>query len=329
MGIKDFPQEKLARRVLVKHKLTIPFDLDTLVRKYATLVYKSIPYTGVDGVSMNIKTPGKTPKIIINDNLPPTRMKFTLAHELGHLVIPWHFGTFIDDIDESRLSMAAVEYEYRELEQEANLFAAELLMPHEWVKNLCDEENDLAKLHSSICSIAGVSEIAAAIRLTHFLPSDILFCMVDDDDIVRYSGKTGGTHAFIQSQGGRFSDSFYSNVADHFSFYSKGTTIHWWKLETTVSVIDDDDRTWREVLNEMVNDLYVDDPEGYKKSINSIIAAANGNVSRSPNYSIERLTSVAMQRLKRPELSDFTEHEDFEIFVRKKAEALFNNKVGS
>lgn len=62
---------------------------------------------GIDGVSMNVRD--LPPCIFLNRNVPPDRMRFSLAHELGHAImhrIP------TDDIEE-----------------EANAFAGELLVP--------------------------------------------------------------------------------------------------------------------------------------------------------------------------------------------------------
>lgn len=63
--------------------------------------------TGLSGVSYKI--PGLPPLVFVNQNQPVDRYRFTLAHELGHLVMhrsPSHT-----------------------MEEEANTFASELLMP--------------------------------------------------------------------------------------------------------------------------------------------------------------------------------------------------------
>lgn len=63
--------------------------------------------SGIDGVT--IRTPDLPPCIFLNRSVPPDRMRFSLAHELGHIImhrIP------TDDI-----------------ENEANAFASEFLMP--------------------------------------------------------------------------------------------------------------------------------------------------------------------------------------------------------
>src|SRR5688500_8404326 len=95
-GINDCPEVKLARKIIEKHSLTIPFNVEKLVSEYAEVIYRKIPISGVDGISINLKTIGKQTKIVVNSSIPKTRQIFTLAHELGHIIIPWHLGTIID-----------------------------------------------------------------------------------------------------------------------------------------------------------------------------------------------------------------------------------------
>lgn len=68
--------------------------------------------------------------IILKESLNDKRKKFTIAHELGHFYIPWHselmFGCNIKEMD--------FKNDYAPREKEANLFAAELLMPTEEFK---------------------------------------------------------------------------------------------------------------------------------------------------------------------------------------------------
>lgn len=72
----------------------------------------------IDGVSYRI--PGLPPLIFLNQNQPADRMRFSLAHELGHLVMH--------------------SYPSLEMEVEANKFAAALLMPR------ADIASELTKL---------------------------------------------------------------------------------------------------------------------------------------------------------------------------------------
>lgn len=62
---------------------------------------------GVDGVTMNVRD--LPPCIFLNQHVPADRMRFSLAHELGHIIMHTVPGD--------------------EIENEANAFAAELLVP--------------------------------------------------------------------------------------------------------------------------------------------------------------------------------------------------------
>jgi Zn-dependent peptidase ImmA (M78 family)/transcriptional regulator with XRE-family HTH domain len=83
-------------------------DLTTLVeRAGAIVVHSSMGQTSVSGVTFS--SPGLPPLIALNSEQPADRMRFTLAHELGHLVMH--------------------RFPSLQMEEEANAFASALLMP--------------------------------------------------------------------------------------------------------------------------------------------------------------------------------------------------------
>ncbi|MGP2570515.1 helix-turn-helix domain-containing protein [Ornithobacterium rhinotracheale] len=88
-------------------------DIFKLIENKGIVVYEIDIEDKFDGISLF--TDKGFPVIVINRNLPNDRKRFTLAHELGHLVMH-------------------CSYEYpisldRDKEKEANEFAAEFLMP--------------------------------------------------------------------------------------------------------------------------------------------------------------------------------------------------------
>ncbi|MGC4102328.1 ImmA/IrrE family metallo-endopeptidase [Ferruginibacter sp.] len=181
MGIVHRPEVKMARRLIEKHSLEIPFDLRQLVEIYADVIFKHIPLEGIDGVSMHLKTAGRRPKIIVNTNASDTRQNFTLAHELGHVIIPWHYGTIVDEIEEGKPQFNSP---YWNLEHEANRFASEILMPFKWVYALYQHYPDSNYLVSEICDHCGVSEIAAKIRVRNVL-NEIEYIVLPDTVVLR------------------------------------------------------------------------------------------------------------------------------------------------
>ena len=105
----------------------------------------------------------------VNSLEAPVRQRFTIAHELGH----FHLHPAREFVDRSfatrfrnELARAGVDSD----EIEANRFAAELLMPVEFVhKDLADVEIDVADADELIERLAKryqVSKQAMTIRLT-------------------------------------------------------------------------------------------------------------------------------------------------------------------
>ena len=96
--------------------------------------------------------------ICVNENHPATRQQFTIAHEIGHLVLhqnlvdndellPTTYKLGVGIKTGLARSNSFMSSEYRKTETEANKFAAELLMPtEEFIKaaNECDDLNELA-----------------------------------------------------------------------------------------------------------------------------------------------------------------------------------------
>ena len=104
----------------------------------------------------------------VNRTDSPTRQRFSIAHEIGHFVLHEPKPIFVDGVTLRFRNSKSSQGDDRE-EIEANAFAAELLMPEEFVRrdmaelgNVIDENEigDLAKRY-------GVSLQAFVYRLTN------------------------------------------------------------------------------------------------------------------------------------------------------------------
>lgn len=160
--------QKRAKKFFEYHKLSIPVKTDELLKHYATVKEAYIPVEG-DAICLN----NDKPVIIIKSNISPLRKRFTCAHELAHLQIPSHTGMIscttevLDDIDIT---------EYDQMEQEANAFAAELLMPSSWLCSLIvQHSNNISTLIEDICQKAIVSLPAAVYNIIPLLPANYMF----------------------------------------------------------------------------------------------------------------------------------------------------------
>jgi Zn-dependent peptidase ImmA (M78 family) len=112
---------------------------------------------------------GSPPIIGVNANHHPNRKRFTVGHELGHLLLHTKEGVHVDyAVLKMRDSRTKEGTDAEEIE--ANRFAAELLMPESFLRadinelgQICaDDERTIAELARQY----GVSNQAMAIRLS-------------------------------------------------------------------------------------------------------------------------------------------------------------------
>lgn len=321
MEIKSSVPAKLARRLVEKYGLEPPINVEKLVSERAKLVFATIPVRGVDGVCLNLKSFGKEQTVIVNAENPKSRQRFTLAHELGHILIPWHTGSVVDHLDPEE--RGGIE-DYWSMEQEANDFAAELLMPSNWLQDTFGETENLARLHRRVARECDVSLHSAAIRLVNILPKNIVYA-VARDGVVEFAGRSEGTLANAMPYDRPFNTDAYDYAESHYTATYAGREVHWWKLPQRISIRDADDRDWRTILDEIVDDLGLaeEDERGFKSSVNGVVAYANSVAKRSADYSVSTVMAACIQRFKdREDLKNFTRHPAFESFIVKKAEAL-------
>lgn len=318
------PEINLAKRVVSKYKLNPPIDLYALVKRYATVEELVLPIDA-DGISINIKVSGKHPHVIINQSISHKRKRFTLAHELGHVIIPWHHGTIID--------VTNIKHEhnaYSRMEAEANRFAAELLMPSDWLKNLISKCSNPEIMVRTITDEADVSSLAATIKLINGLPAGYIYANVAEDGQVLSSGRSEGTIAnapiweeFIEP------DALFPFCKKRFDFVLDGSHYFWWDLDSDIEIPKShDDRSWQEVMNEIVADIDLSgmEPNKYIQSLAGCIGYANSSV-RGADRTVQSIYSACLQRLhSKPGFTQFIEHPAFEEFLIKKANALLLGK---
>ncbi len=110
------------------------------------VVVEHHPLTGTDGWCIQAK--GHTPKIQINSNAVKARQRFTLAHELAHLLL----GTDPEIVSQTILPFQSVKQE----ERAADALASELLIPLVHLKSLVSEVPVDAKTIKSLAKKADV-----------------------------------------------------------------------------------------------------------------------------------------------------------------------------
>lgn len=324
MGVDLTPDKRLARRVVRKYDLRPPIDIQSLVNRYARLTIMHIPFRGVDGISLNLKTPGKATHVIVNRAGSQFRQRFTMAHELGHILIPWHVGAVVIDHADPSRSRPPSHWTMDDwtMESEANSFAAELLMPHSWIEKTVSSTTDLAEAHKRISLECQTSTLSAAIRLTQFLPENVVYA-AEKDGIVEYSGRTDGTIASSLERHVEFPNDAFSYSEQHYESRIRGQTLHWWRLPREIRIVTTDVRSWRDILDSILHDIFDNDQAVIhkKRSINGVIGYANSTCKDKRN--VDSIVSACVQRLRdRPNYHAVVEHDSFSAFIRKRAEDL-------
>ena len=147
-----------AHSILSMYRIT---ELPIPVEKIATLLgFQVVPFDFPDTVSAVIRIKGTIKVIGVNKNHSETRRRFSIAHELGHYLSGHenftHEKKIVVDPDKKYL-----DPQYRD-EQEADEFAAELLMPGDMLKkDALEQELDAVALAEKY----NVSEQAMWIQL--------------------------------------------------------------------------------------------------------------------------------------------------------------------
>lgn len=121
--------------------------------------------------------------LFLNTRVPETRLRFTLGHELGHLLIPWHVGTIECHADgeaaeEDEGPPATEPNRYQLLEREADRFASRVLVPARFLGAIGQLPaptmlRELAR--------AGMSAAAGLRALVDALPPGYLFVLLGAD----------------------------------------------------------------------------------------------------------------------------------------------------
>ena len=171
---------KAATRVLEERRVsTLPVPVEDIAQHHSLVLYESME-DEISGMLIPLKEPklGKDWVILVNKDHSKTRQRFTLAHELGHLVLHGYTTPHADRGYKLRYRNASSATGSVLEEVEANQFAAELLMPEkallkriegqgfEYVSQ--DEDEDDPKL-AKLARDLKVSRQALMIRLSDLL----------------------------------------------------------------------------------------------------------------------------------------------------------------
>ena len=132
----------------------LPVPIEAIAEDVCGLAVEEIPDLDVSGMLIPAER-----HIYLNGTEPPERRRFTLAHEVGHWVCQCLEGTEAPVY--CRAEEVGLGPAVKALEREANVFAAELLMPEPAVRVVWDELRDV----DAVAKCLDVSSSAVGWRL--------------------------------------------------------------------------------------------------------------------------------------------------------------------
>jgi hypothetical protein len=318
--------QRVAAEVVRRFDLSPPIDVHDVLERFADLEEDDIP-GACDGLVVGLHGGRRRPLVLVDRTQADVRQRFTIAHELGHILLPWHIGgAFLCETGAAR--GFDVHGDVVDPEPEANRFAAELLVPAEWLLPLVVSLGtaSVSPLMEEIRA-ADVSAYVACLRLLDVLPTGHAFC-VTAGGFIRMTGQTRGTGVlpFHPRDLDRARLDQWAQVVEDISYGPAQVT--WWTYrgETTVTEYAADPRSWRDVLSDLLDRHAPVEPERGKtlRSLNGVIAAANGVAKREGISDPAALYVRFRGRFaKARALPETLLHDpDFDVLLHKRAETL-------
>jgi IrrE N-terminal-like domain len=309
------PEERMAERFSKLQGLLPPVDVFSVAKSIAQTSTVTFPdWASSDGLTLDLKVPGKRPRIYINSRIGYHRQRFTAAHEIGHIIIPWHIGDIVDDlsIDDSRDNSR-----YRRLEGEANRFASELLMPRRWAAALCNNVEHLRGAIITIAEVADVSLSAAALRALQLGPSGYVIAHCRDGEITMI-GQTPGTRASLPEKGARLDSLKLSAFHDPELFGGGNATVYVWKERVSLVAPDSPPNDWRSILGKMLEIIPVERRVRALTQINAIVGYRLGKHPRGTTEDLmykDVVKAFEHRTDGNVDVQQLRKHPDFEAYV--------------
>jgi hypothetical protein len=155
---------RCAATVVKRHDLKPPVDVFALAEHYCDVEYESWPFA-CDALAIGLDR--ARPKVLFRkDGVGKLRRRFTMGHELGHVIPAWHVGRMACSPVRTAFDMTVTE-----LEAEANRFASALLVPRRFL-----EEHGQQQIND-VVSLLNEAEVSAAAAVLAPLPLTSRTCV--------------------------------------------------------------------------------------------------------------------------------------------------------
>lgn len=306
---------RIAALFVSRLNLEPPIDVELLLRERAELHRVDWPVEGVDAVLTGLGH-GGGPRIYYCATSNLARERFTLAHELGHLVLPWHLPradceTGSGDLDLPRYTP----------EEEADVFASCVLLPDSWLLALLKENAHDMSMVLRRLNEAEVTTVAALRALRRVLLAGWAFVAYGDSLVTTPGTSVAGQYTeSIGSIERRLREDSHANGEAQLN----GFPVRWYRMSepTDPPVLQhSDSRTDHEVLVAALSVVELD-----SSRIQRLVQVCNGKVGGALREAAGRPSSETYQsllyRFRESEYAHLLDIPDLHIWLARKARAV-------
>jgi hypothetical protein len=322
------PEQNLAARLFSDLGLTVPVDMESVFFQYADVEIDHIP--GSFEALLVRKPKGRTRPLLITSfgSTANTRYRFTLAHELGHMMLPWQTGAMLCH---ASITYVVSEPIVRQMEAEANRFAAEFLVPHAWAtEQLKDASGPVAERICNMSRDAKVSAEVALLASQRVLPADMMLLLTDASGEISMTATSNGSMFPSMPEHGQVVDEGKLERSGALSKAKIGSR--------TVYVLNCSAAAVGEIFTHEIGGLSVDiianilgeveaDESARKAllySVNGIVGYANNLVKNTKDESVilAALRKRFIRFEERQDLAETISHHRFQAYLSAKAREL-------
>jgi Zn-dependent peptidase ImmA (M78 family) len=185
MGLADCGSPEKLLGVILKHHpdWTAPVPVEELAAAVNIVELRELETDRFEGALLTDPDKNKG-AILYKAGARKERRRFTIAHELGHFLMPSHKGDehcTAADLREMRL-----DEDHRRREAEANRFAAGLLMPRPWFSRDMERLGDAEVTHVQTLAERYCTSLEAASNRYIDLTDDVCAFVFSKDGVIRY-----------------------------------------------------------------------------------------------------------------------------------------------
>lgn len=310
------PARAAAATLVTRLDLAPPVPVHDLVRERAELIEVNWDEPNVDAVMLRQST-GRPRVFYKVHDLRGLRERFTLGHELGHLVLPWQLGNSTCFTGEN----GAAEAPTRD-EAEADLFASCLLAPDRWLTELTEKFGTDMDALLDAAAAAQISSTATLLALRRILPAGWAFQI------------NAQPRAFI-SAGTSEPGLGPTPLRRELDSKAKGTgaidlhgnRVSWWRLTDDYILPDFGDEAipLRELLLTAIGQHYpTDDEKKVEMSVNGIVG---GGAKDLAGRGAGEIYASLRYRFESSSRSRLLSSAEFEAWLSRKARAIAEKPV--